>query len=115
MTHVRPASEGKAGLTDRETPLAWLFLLPSLIYLVVLVLVPLIAVVAFAFSDVSGRGIHFIGLGDFRAIFADGVFWRSLINTLIVTGTTVVASMALGKILANLLTARFRSNTEPNQ
>jgi multiple sugar transport system permease protein len=112
VTHVRPATESKPrrGLTDRDRPLAWLFLLPSVLYLVALVLVPLVATVVFAFSGVTSRhpAYDFTGLANFRAIFADGVFWRSLVNTLIVTGGTVALSVVFGKILANLLIARFR-------
>lgn len=106
---MRTASEAKPALTDRDRPLAWLFVLPSIVYVIALVLVPLVATMVLAFSGVTTHHpiFDFTGLANFRAITRDRVFWRSLTNTLIVTGSTVVATIVLGKILANLLAARF--------
>ncbi|MGK5556717.1 carbohydrate ABC transporter permease [Actinomadura kijaniata] len=100
----------RAGLADREGFLAWAMLLPSVVYIVALVGVPFLLAVAFAFSDVTtgDPSYDFVGLRNFTAIFDDGVFWRSLGNTLLFTVASMVLIVVFGKILANILVADFR-------
>ncbi|MBO2447327.1 sugar ABC transporter permease [Actinomadura barringtoniae] len=105
----QPPREPKAGLADREGFLAWAMLLPSVVYIIALVGVPFLLAIAFAFSDVTtgDPSYDFVGFRNFRAIFDDQVFWRSLINTISFTAVTMVLIVVLGKILANILVADF--------
>lgn len=97
-------------LADREGALAWLFLLPSVLYIIVLVAIPFGLAIAFAFSDVSAGDPSFdwAGLVNFARAFDDPVFWRSLGNTFVFTGVSMVFIVILGKVLANILVAEFR-------
>ncbi len=97
-------------LADREGTLAWLFLMPSVVYIIALVGVPFVLAVGFAVSDVTAGdpSFDFVGLANFRAIFDDPVFWRSLGNTFLFTGISMVFIVIFGKILANILVADFR-------
>ncbi|GAA1567646.1 sugar ABC transporter permease [Actinomadura kijaniata] len=110
MTARRREGAPRAGLADREGFLAWAMLLPSVVYIVALVGVPFLLAVAFAFSDVTtgDPSYDFVGLRNFTAIFDDGVFWRSLGNTLLFTVASMVLIVVFGKILANILVADFR-------
>jgi len=119
MTAVREAPAGTATgpqpaarrrLADREGALAWLFLMPSVVYIVVLVGVPFVLAVGFALSDVTAGdpSYDFVGLRNFRRVFDDPVFWRSLGNTFIFTGISMVLIVVLGKVLANILIADFK-------
>ncbi|MGI5167036.1 carbohydrate ABC transporter permease [Spirillospora sp. CA-253888] len=103
-------SARRAGLADREGLLAWLMLLPSVVYILALVGVPFLLAIAFAFSDVTtgDPSFDFVGLDNFTAVFDDGVFWRSLWNTLLFTACSMVLIVVFGKILANILIADFR-------
>lgn len=103
-TRLRPR------LADREGPLAWLLLLPAVVYVVALVGIPLVLAIGFAFSDVSAGDPSFdwAGLGPFRRAFDDPVFWRSLSNTLVFTVISMVLIVVFGKVLANILVADFR-------
>ena len=67
-----PANEGRY-LFDRERVLAPLLLLPTVIYIVALVGVPLVLAIAYAFSDVTvgDQGIDWVGLQNFRATWND--------------------------------------------
>jgi multiple sugar transport system permease protein len=96
-------------LADRDDILAWVFLLPSVIYIVVLVAVPFVLAVAFAFSDVTAGdpSFDFVGLRNFQRAFDDPVFWRSLGNTFLFTIVSMVLIVVLGKVLANILIADF--------
>jgi ABC-type sugar transport system permease subunit len=95
---------------DREGALAWVFLMPSVVYILALVAVPFVLAIGFALSDVTtgDPSFNWVGLRNFRLVFQDPVFWRSLWNTLIFTGVSMVLIVVLGKVLANILVANFR-------
>jgi multiple sugar transport system permease protein len=97
-------------LADREGFLAWAMLLPSVIYIVALVGLPLLLAIAFSFSDVTAGDPSFdwAGLANYQRIFDDPVFWRSLRNTIIFTAGSMVLIVVFGKVLANILVADFR-------
>lgn len=97
-------------LADRDGVLAWLFLAPAVVYIVVLVGLPFLLAVAFSFSDVTGGDPSFdwTGLQNFERVFADPVFWRALRNTLVFTALSMVFIVLFGKVLANVLIADFR-------
>lgn len=104
------ASRYRHRLADREGPLAWLFLMPTVVYVVALVGVPFVLALGFAFSDVSAGdwSYDWVGLEAFRRSFNDPVFWQSLRNTLVFTAISMVLIVIFGKVLANILIADFR-------
>jgi multiple sugar transport system permease protein len=102
---------GRRGrVTDSESALAWIFLLPSVVYIIALVALPFFLAIAFSLSDVTAGdpSYNWAGLSAFRRAFADPVFWRSLWNTLVFTGISMALIIVLGKVLANILVADFR-------
>lgn len=100
----------KTRVADREGTLAWLFLMPSVVYIIALVGVPFVLAIGFAVSDVTSGdpSFDFVGLRNFEAAFDDPVFWRSLGNTFLFTGVSMVLIVIFGKVLANVLVADFR-------
>jgi multiple sugar transport system permease protein len=106
----REPARPRRPLTDRDDVLAWLFLAPSVLYIVALVGVPFGLAVAFSFSDVTGGDPSFdwVGLRNFARIFEDPVFWRSLRNTFVFTAISMLLIVIFGKVLANVLIADFR-------
>jgi multiple sugar transport system permease protein len=116
-TAKRPATAAREApprrrqpLADRESFLAKAFLLPSIVYIVALVGVPFFLAIGFSFSDVTSGDPSFdwVGVRNYRAIFDDSVFWRSLTNTIVFTVVSMVLIVLLGKVLANILVADFR-------
>jgi multiple sugar transport system permease protein len=105
-----PGRRTRLPLADRDSFLAKAFLLPSIVYIVALVGVPFGLAIAFSFSDITAGDPSFdwAGLRNYRAIFADDTFWRSLTNTLVFTVVSMVLVVVLGKVLANILVANFR-------
>jgi multiple sugar transport system permease protein len=97
-------------LADRDGLLAWVFLLPAVIFIVALVGIPFLLAIAFSFSDVTAGdpSVDWVGLRNFQAIFSDPVFWQSLRNTLVFTAISMTLIVVFGKILANILIADFR-------
>ncbi|MFI0468945.1 carbohydrate ABC transporter permease [Saccharopolyspora sp. 5N102] len=104
------AARSARRLADREGLLAWLFLLPSVVYIVALVGLPFVLAIALAVSDVTtgDTSFDFAGARNFERTFADPVFWRSLSNTVVFTAVSMVLIVVLGKVLANILVAEFR-------
>lgn len=107
MAHAAPP---RRRLADKEGALAWIFLLPSVVYIIALVAVPFGLAIAFAVSDVSAGdpSYDYVGLLNFRRAFDDPVFWRSLENTFVFTAISMALIVILGKVLANILVANFR-------
>jgi multiple sugar transport system permease protein len=97
-------------LFDRESVLAPLFLLPSVIYIVALVAVPFVLAIAFALSDVTvgDPSYDFIGFGNFSAAWRDPTFRRALLNTIVFTAISMTLVVVLAKILALILAKDFR-------
>jgi multiple sugar transport system permease protein len=107
---VLPAVGARQRLADREGVLAWLFLLPSVVYILALVAVPFFLAIAFSFSDVTAGDPSFdwAGLRNYQRIFDDPVFWQSLRNTFVFTVISMALIVVFGKVLANILVADFR-------
>ncbi|MPZ62639.1 MAG: ABC transporter permease subunit [Propionibacteriales bacterium] len=97
-------------LADRDGFLAWIFLVPTVVYVIALVAVPFFLAIAFAFSDVTSGdpSYDWAGLTNFRRVFNDAVFWQSLQNTFVFTIVSMLLIVVLGKVLANILVADFR-------
>src|SRR4029453_262408 len=85
---------------DNERQMARWFLLPSILYVVVLVAVPFFLAIGFAFSDVTAGDPSFqwAGLRPFERALDDPVFWRSLRNTFVFTVVSMALIVVLGKI-----------------
>ncbi|MGH8892034.1 MAG: carbohydrate ABC transporter permease [Actinomycetes bacterium] len=100
----------RSRLVDRDGFLGWVFLAPTVIYVVALVAVPFGLAIAFAFSDVTSGdpSYDWAGFRNFSRVFDDPVFWQSLWNTLIFTTVSMAFIVVFGKILANILIADFR-------
>ena len=105
-----PAARARRRLADRDGFLGWLFLAPTVVYVVALVAVPFGLAIAFAFSDVTSGdpSYDWAGFRNFERVFDDPVFWKSLWNTLIFTTVSMFFIVVFGKILANILIADFR-------
>jgi multiple sugar transport system permease protein len=97
-------------LADRDGALAWLFLMPSVVYIVALVGIPFFLAIGFALSDVTGGdpSYDWVGLRNFRRAFDDPVFWRSLRNTLVFTAISMALIVVFARLLAGILLADIR-------
>jgi multiple sugar transport system permease protein len=109
MTAV-PGGAPVRRLADREGALAWIFLAPSVVYILALVALPFVLAIGFSLSDVTAGDPSFdwVGLRNFERVFDDPVFWQSLGNTFVFTLISMVLIVVLGKVLANILVADFR-------
>jgi multiple sugar transport system permease protein len=96
--------KGKPAAMSREALIAYLLISPNLIVFGVFMLLPLILTFVVSFQESSGLGpAEWVGLGNYSELITDGVFWRSLINTLGYAAVTVPLGLALGLTVAMLL------------
>ena len=68
----------------RETLVSYAFLAPILIFFIVFVLAPMIMGFITSFFNYSMTSFEFIGLDNYKRMFSDEVFIKSLINTVII-------------------------------
>lgn len=97
-------------LLDNEGFLGRLFLLPAVLYIVVLVGVPFVLAIAFSLTSVTvgDTSLHFVGLENFRAIIKTPQFRRALGNTFLFAIVAQVLIIVLSTILAEVLSLDFR-------
>ena len=88
-------------------PYVWL--LPSVILMVSMILIPIVSVFKISFSDVGRSGIvrGLNGVQNYLDIFAEPIFWHTLQNTIIWTVVVVGVSTVFGFVLAMVLNQEF--------
>lgn len=91
-------------LARRETISGYLFLLPSLIFFVGFVVYPMFMCIFTSFFDSTmGRGDIFIGLANYKELFADPIFLRALKNTVIIVLVSVPITCAFSLWAASVI------------
>ncbi|MEK0081978.1 carbohydrate ABC transporter permease [Benzoatithermus flavus] len=95
-----------------EGVLAALLLAPAGALLALIVLFPILRLFWLSLHEVRlsepWAGQPFVGLLNYRDIWADSRFWRSLAHTLLITGITVPGALCVGLGLAFLANLPFR-------
>lgn len=90
---------------SRRTPL-----LPALVFAIIVTQLPFLLTVWYSMQSwnlVRPGSEHFVGLANYVDVFSDAVFREAALNTVVITGSSVVVSMLLGIGLAVLLDRRF--------
>jgi raffinose/stachyose/melibiose transport system permease protein len=81
-----------------------LFLIPALAINVAIILIPALLTLAMAFCEWDGLSTPtWVGLDNFRAIFADPVFFSALLNNIKWTLIFLTVPMAMGLLAASML------------
>jgi multiple sugar transport system permease protein len=89
--------------TTRLTPL--FYVTPATLLFCLLMLFPMIMVIRYSLMDgaIAKKNAGFAGLQNYRAVFADPVFWESVGNTLYFTVMSVIFHLLVGLAFALLL------------
>lgn len=83
-----------------------MFILPGLLFYLVIVAYPIIYSVALSFSDFNpnrGGSWNFTGLINYKTMLADPSFWSALKNNMIIVGISVFGQIPIGFLLAFIL------------
>src|SRR5207302_8681368 len=95
---------------DREAPLGYLLLVPTLLILGIFLLYPFLFGTWLSITDSElGNLGNFIGLGNYRFEWRNtaGVFYTAVVNTFLYTAVTTVLKLALGLVMSLLLDKAF--------
>lgn len=85
------------------------FLVPTLLVYVVFIILPIFIAVGYSFTRYSGIGkARFIGLDNYKRLFHDQLFWKSLQNTAIIFVLASVLLLVLSFLLALLLNNKLK-------
>lgn len=85
---------------------------PYFFFFLVFGAMPMIFTLALAFTNWSGLGdIEFIGFENFTYLFSDPLFFKSLLNTLILWFMGTIPTLTLATILALMLNSTMRFST----
>lgn len=89
--------------------MAWIFLLPSLIFLIMFTLYPVISTIISSFykSDLSTIEPLFVGFDNYQSMMEDEVFRKAFINNIWFAIGTVPTSVLIGILLAILVNRTF--------
>jgi len=124
---VSTSADGHAGSAEhafwarvrRVNVTPYLFVSPAVLCLVAFGALPIVVAAAVSLTDLNISGlanygsIHFVGLGNYRKLFGDPVFWESLRNTafFIAIGvpTIIVSSLTVAIALNQSKSRLFRA------
>lgn len=103
----------RKGKRMQENTMAWLFLLPSLIFLILFTLYPIIKTVYLSFfqSDLSTDRPIYVGLTNFKMMLEDEVFRKAFINSFWFAVGTIPTSVMLGMLLAILVNRKIKGTS----
>jgi len=102
-TFAKPDVARRSG----EHASGWFAVTPALLLLIGLLFGPVAAVVLFSLTDwqLGSATFNFVGIANFRTLFADPTFWKALTNTLVYTAIVVPGTVLLGLMVALLIEA----------
>jgi len=105
---ARGAARGRR--ISAEAPIAWLLLLPAVVSYVLMVLLPLLGVLALAFTDYEfgARGFRWIGAENFAEMLTDRTVVAAIRNTALYCLIVVPGSIVLALLLAIAIEAGTR-------
>ncbi len=89
----------------------WVFSLPALIFMIIMIAVPIIMTFVFSLNDwnlLMGTGMQFNWGKNYLDVFISREFWQSLGITVYYTTLATVAEMLLGVSIALVLNKEFR-------
>lgn len=93
-----------------ESALAFFFLLPACVFLLLFMFYPIVYVILMSFFKVNKLGdlVSFAGLANFRFMFDRPEFWQIIVRSCVWTALAVAVKTGIGLVIALLLNVDFR-------
>ncbi len=94
-------------IKNKVTP--YLFLSPTVILMLVLLILPIFMVIYYSFLNnaVVIKDPHLVGLSNYEEIFSDKKFWGAIKNTVFFVTASVIAHIVIGMGFALLLNSDY--------
>lgn len=100
--------KGRLKYKAENSPKAWLYLLPALIFIFVFNVYPLFRTFSMALKSNSILSPEFVGLENFTFILKDPQFHRAMRNTFIYAITVVPMSIIISMVIALILNTKIK-------
>jgi len=110
---LAPRNNTRSLWRDSRLPALALMLPPALVLFTLFVILPLIDAGYYSFFKWNGYGApsDFVGLQNYAQVLHDPIFYRSLLNTLIILGISLAIQIPLALGLALLIYRKTYANT----
>jgi multiple sugar transport system permease protein len=113
LAFQRGNAAGDGRVEDRWRNRDWLpaigMLGPNVAMYSIFVAIPILGALALSFTSWGAVGFpHFIGLGNYRQMFADPMVWSSIVTSLLYMAFGVVPTAVIALLLAMLVNVRVR-------
>jgi len=107
LTDYGGKMKGKSKFRKKATP--YLFLSPTLILMIVLLVIPICLVIKYSFQDnaIVVKAPEFVGVENYEKILGDEDFWNAAKNTVFFVVVSVAAHLVLGMGFALLLNTDY--------
>ena len=100
----KPKGMSRLSLANRQALTGYLLVVPALVLLLGLVAYPFFFAIIISFTDrVVGRPGHWVGLENFRYLFNQPSFAKTVSNTIVMVVVSDIAKLLIGLSLAVLL------------
>jgi multiple sugar transport system permease protein len=98
-------------LFDSEKSVAWIFIFPALLGIIIFIIIPVICSFGLSFSkwDLLNR-IQFVGFDNYKHLFNDALFYKILVNTVVFAISVSVFGVIIPLILAAVLNSGIRGS-----
>lgn len=91
----------KPSLSSRENPYSgYLFIAPQMLLMLVFIVLPVIKGFQMSLYEVYGLDSIFVGLDNFKALFSDPTFMKSILNTVIFVVAIVLVTIVFALFVA---------------
>ena len=99
----------KKGIFRKKKIEPYIYLLPTVILLVILLVIPIIMVVRYSFYDnvIVNKNPVFVGLQNYKTVLTDSDFKVAISNTLFFVIVSIAAHLFIGMIFALVLNTRY--------
>ena len=104
---ARVASGARRPVGRRDAHQGYLFVLPAVVTLFVVLIFPLLSTFYWSVVTETRAGVTFAGLTHYREALASPAFWNALRNSLVFTAASVVLHLVTGMPVALLLSERI--------
>jgi multiple sugar transport system permease protein len=107
-TQARIRRPGMLSYRTKKRLVPLLYVAPATLLFTLLMLYPMIMVLRYSLLDgaIMKPNPVFVGLQNYLAIFADPVFWQSVVQTLYFTSMSVIFHLLIGLAFALLLNSQ---------
>lgn len=96
-------------IVNKQNLAAWIFILPAILGIFIFIILPVICSFGLSFTkwDLLNQ-IEFVGFQNYKNLFADHLFYKILINTIVFALSTSIFGVIIPLILASILNSKIR-------